>query len=56
MTWSKRMKHPSKLVNVGDQVECVVLNVNPGERRISLGSANWPKIPGMPCTINIPWA
>ena len=37
MTWSKRMKHPSKLVNVGDQVECVVLNVNPSERRISLG-------------------
>ncbi len=37
MTWSKRMKHPSKLVNVGDQVEAVVLNVNPTERRISLG-------------------
>ncbi len=37
MTWSKRMKHPSKLVNVGDQVECVVINVNPTERRISLG-------------------
>ena len=37
MTWSKRMKHPSKLVNVHDEVECVVLNVNPGERRISLG-------------------
>ena len=37
MTWSKRMKHPSKLVNVGDHVECVVLNVNPQERRISLG-------------------
>jgi small subunit ribosomal protein S1 len=37
MTWSKRMKHPSKLVNVGDQVEAVVLNVNPQERRISLG-------------------
>ncbi|HUI83828.1 MAG TPA: 30S ribosomal protein S1 [Candidatus Binatia bacterium] len=37
MTWSKRMKHPSKLVGVGDQVEAVVLNVNPGERRISLG-------------------
>jgi small subunit ribosomal protein S1 len=37
MTWSKRMKHPSKLVNVGDQVECVALNVNPQERRISLG-------------------
>ena len=37
MTWSKRMKHPSKLVNVDDQVDCVVLNVNPTERRISLG-------------------
>ena len=37
MTWSKRIKHPSKLVNVGDQVECVVLSVNPQERRISLG-------------------
>ncbi len=37
ITWSKRMKHPSKLVNVGDQVECAVLNVNATERRISLG-------------------
>ncbi len=37
MTWSKRTKHPSKLVNVNDEVECVVLSVNPGERRISLG-------------------
>jgi small subunit ribosomal protein S1 len=37
MTWSKRMKHPGKLVNVNDQVECVVLSVNPTERRISLG-------------------
>ena len=37
MTWSKRMKHPGKLVNVNDQVECVVLSVNPADRRISLG-------------------
>jgi small subunit ribosomal protein S1 len=37
MTWSKRMKHPSKIVNVGDELETVVLNVNPTERRISLG-------------------
>ncbi len=37
MSWSKRMKHPSKLVNVGDEIECVVLNVNTTERRISLG-------------------
>ncbi|HYL97078.1 MAG TPA: S1 RNA-binding domain-containing protein, partial [Terriglobales bacterium] len=37
MTWSKRMKHPSKLVNVGDNIETEVLAVNPAERRISLG-------------------
>ncbi|MBO0910209.1 MAG: 30S ribosomal protein S1 [Acidobacteria bacterium] len=37
MTWSKRAKHPSKMVSVNDQVECVVLSVNPTERRISLG-------------------
>ena len=29
ITWSKRMKHPSKIVSVNDNVECVVLNVNP---------------------------
>ena len=37
MTWSKRMKHPSKLVKPGDDVETVVLSVNPSDRRISLG-------------------
>jgi small subunit ribosomal protein S1 len=37
MTWSKRMKHPSKLVKPGDEVETVVLSVNPTDRRISLG-------------------
>jgi small subunit ribosomal protein S1 len=37
MSWSKRAKHPSKLVQTGQEVEVVVLNVNPTERRISLG-------------------
>src|SRR5215471_1829238 len=37
MTWSRRMKHPSKVVKSGDQVEAVVLEVHPRERRISLG-------------------
>jgi len=37
MTWSRRLKHPSKVVKVGDQVEAVVLGVQPKERRISLG-------------------
>jgi len=37
MSWSRRMKHPSKLVNAGDAVEVVVLEVKPQDRRISLG-------------------
>lgn len=37
MTWSKRMKHPSKIVKVGDEVEVVVLDVKTDQRRISLG-------------------
>ena len=37
MSWSKRAKHPSKIVKVGDEAEVVVLEVKPSERRISLG-------------------
>lgn len=37
MSWSKRAKHPSKLVNTGDEVEVVVLDLNSEQRRISLG-------------------
>ena len=37
MTWSRRMRHPSKVVKIGDQVEAVVLEVKPRERRVSLG-------------------
>ena len=37
MSWSKRLKHPSKMVKVGDEVEVVVLELKPEQRRISLG-------------------
>jgi small subunit ribosomal protein S1 len=37
MTWSKRLKHPSKLVKPGDEVDTLILSVNPADRRISLG-------------------
>ena len=37
MSWSKRVKHPSKILNVGDSVEAMVLGVDPTARRISLG-------------------
>ena len=37
MSWSKRVKHPSKVLSVGDPVEAMVLQVDTNERRISLG-------------------
>jgi small subunit ribosomal protein S1 len=37
MTWSKRMKHPSKMVKPGDEADTIILSVNPNDRRISLG-------------------
>ncbi|HJX09201.1 MAG TPA: 30S ribosomal protein S1 [Candidatus Binatia bacterium] len=37
MSWSRKIAHPSKILQVGQQVEVVVLNVDPGHRRISLG-------------------
>jgi small subunit ribosomal protein S1 len=37
MTWSKRLKHPSKLLSIGQEVEAVVLDADSNNRRISLG-------------------
>ena len=37
MSWTKRVKHPSKVVNVGDVVEAVVLDIDAENHRISLG-------------------
>lgn len=37
MSWTKKIAHPSKILQVGQTVDVVVLNVDPGHRRISLG-------------------
>jgi small subunit ribosomal protein S1 len=37
MSWTKKIKHPSKYVRIGDIVEAVVLNVDTEKKRISLG-------------------
>ncbi|MFN7946004.1 MAG: 30S ribosomal protein S1 [Blastocatellia bacterium] len=37
MSWSKRVKHPSKLVSVGQEIEAQVLEIDSNNRRISLG-------------------
>ena len=37
MSWTHEVRHPSRVVSVGDQVEAAVLNVDPASRKISLG-------------------
>jgi len=37
MSWTKRIKHPNKVLNIGDEVESVVLALDSENRRISLG-------------------
>ncbi len=37
MSWTNRVKHPSKVLNVADEVECQVLDIDTKNRRISLG-------------------
>ena len=37
MSWTKKIKHPTQIVNVGDEIEAVVLSIDPEKRRISLG-------------------
>ena len=37
MSWTNKVKHPSKVLNPGDSVECQVLDIDTKNRRISLG-------------------
>jgi small subunit ribosomal protein S1 len=37
MSWTRKIRHPSKVVSVGEQIEAVVLDIKPDNRRISLG-------------------
>jgi small subunit ribosomal protein S1 len=37
MSWTKKVKHPSQLISIGDVVEAVVLDVDVARKRISLG-------------------
>lgn len=37
MSWTRKVRHPSKIVSVGEEVEAIVLDIHPGNRRISLG-------------------
>ncbi|MEW6672353.1 MAG: 30S ribosomal protein S1 [Thermodesulfobacteriota bacterium] len=37
MSWTRKVRHPSKVVSIGEEVEAIVLDIKPDNRRISLG-------------------
>ncbi len=37
MSWTRKIRHPSKVVSVGEEVDAIVLDIKPENRRISLG-------------------
>lgn len=37
MSWTKRVRHPNEVLKEGDEVEAVILRIDPKDRRISLG-------------------
>ncbi|MEW6260090.1 MAG: 30S ribosomal protein S1 [Thermodesulfobacteriota bacterium] len=37
MSWTRKIRHPSKILSVGDRVDAIVLDIKPDTRRISLG-------------------
>ena len=51
MSWTRKIDHPSECLNIGDEVEAIVLNVDPEKRQIGLGLKQlqqnpWPEIIG----------
>jgi small subunit ribosomal protein S1 len=37
MSWTRKIRHPSQVVKVGDEIKAMVLNIDPQRKRISLG-------------------
>ncbi len=54
MTWSKKPRHPSKIVSVSDEVEIMILNIEPETKRISLGMKQLQQNPWDLVTENYP--
>ena len=49
MSWTRNIRHPSKLVSIGDEIEAVVLKVDPDDEKISLGMKQIEEDPWLPC-------
>src|ERR1044072_9262095 len=54
MSWTRNVRHPSKLVSIGETIEAVVLKVDPSEEKISLGMKQTEQEPWMVLPANEP--
>ena len=54
MSWTRNVRHPSKLVSIGDEIEAVVLKVDPGAEKISLGMKQIEEDPWLALPVKYP--
>src|ERR687895_808243 len=54
MSWTRNVRHPSKLVSIGETIEAVVLKVDPSEEKISLGMKQTEQDPWMVLPLRYP--
>ena len=54
MSWTRNVRHPSKLVSIGETIEAVVLKVDPTEEKISLGMKQTEQDPWMMLPVKYP--
>ena len=54
MSWTRTVRHPSKLVSIGDVIEAVVLRVDPKEEKISLGLKQTEEDPWLALPVKYP--
>ena len=54
MSWTRNVRHPSKIVSIGESIEAVVLKVDPNEEKISLGMKQTEQDPWMVLPLKYP--
>jgi small subunit ribosomal protein S1 len=54
MSWTRNVRHPSKVVSIGDEIEAVVLKVDPKEEKISLGMKQIEEDPWLALPVKYP--
>lgn len=54
MSWTRNVRHPSKIVSIGETIEAVVLKVDPSEEKISLGMKQTEQDPWLVLPLKFP--